>query len=189
MQVLASVMDAAPLPVFALDEDACYVYENEAGRAFLGYGPAELAGKHVTDLIAYDPALLMAAFEDLKRKGYFSGGVQYRHRDGGLRDADVNTFSHTISDGARVFVALVHPVPALRKMPEFLSASSAYALTGEEMRLLHLLADGFSDLQIADFLTETRAAVSGQVRSLLEKMKAPSRTHAVVLAIKDRILL
>jgi diguanylate cyclase (GGDEF)-like protein/PAS domain S-box-containing protein len=47
MERLANIVDAAPLPVFALDEDACYVYENEAGRAFLGYEPAELLGKNL----------------------------------------------------------------------------------------------------------------------------------------------
>ena len=190
MQKLASSMDAAPLPVFALDEDACYIYENEAGRIFLGYEPAEMAGKHITDLIVYDPGLLMAGFEDLKHKGYFSGGVRYRHRDGGLRDADVNTFGHTLTNSTSVFVALVHPVSAVRwRMPEVLPTNSTYGLTGEQMRLLQLLADGFSDPQIADFLSETRDGVSGQVRALLEKMKAPSRTQAVVLALKSRILL
>jgi PAS domain S-box-containing protein len=190
MQRLASSMDAAPLPVFALDEDACYIYENEAGRVFLGYEPAEIAGKHVTDLIVYDPSLLMVGFADLKHRGYFSGGVRYRHRDGELCDADVNTFAYTLTSGARVFVALVHPVLAVRwRAPEVLLGSPAYVLTGAEMRLLQLLADGFSDPQIADFLGETRDTVGGQVRALLEKMKAPSRTHAAVLAIKNRVLV
>jgi len=183
-------MDAAPLPVFALDEDACYIYENDAGRVFLGYEPAEIASKHITDLIVYDASSLMAGFEDLKHKGYFTGGVRYRHSDGGLRDADVNTFAHTLTDGTKIYVALVHPVSAAHwKMPEALPASSAFALTGEQMRLLQLLADGFSDTQIANFLDETPDAVSEQVRALLEEMNVPSRTHAVVLALKDRVLL
>jgi DNA-binding NarL/FixJ family response regulator len=57
------------------------------------------------------------------------------------------------------------------------------------MRLLQLLVGGFSDAQIADFRAETRDTVGGQVRALLEKMEAPSRTHAVVLAITNRVLL
>jgi PAS domain S-box-containing protein len=190
MHRLASVMDAAPGPVFVLDEDASYIYENEPGRIFLGYEPAEIAGKTITDLIVYDPRLLIAGFADLGQKGYFSGGVCYRHRDGSLRNADVNTFSHTLNDETRVFVALVHPVPEVRRrMPEVLPPNPVYGLTGKEMRLLQLLADGFSDEQIGRLLGGREDEVDQQVRVLLEKMHATSRTEAVVLALKKGVLL
>jgi PAS domain S-box-containing protein len=190
MQRLASIMDAAPGPVFVLNEDASYIYENEPGRIFLGYEPAEIAGKSITDLIVYDPRLLLAGFEDLKEKGYFSGAVRYRHRDGSPRDADVNTFGHTLDDGTRVFVALAHPVPAVRwRMPEVRPASSTYGLTGEETRLLQLIADGFSDPQISQILRVTNDAIGEQVQAILKKMNVPSRTHAAVRAFKERVLL
>ena len=62
MNELASVMDTVALPVFALDADAYYVYENEQAQDFLGYDPMAITEKHITDLIVYDPELLIAAF-------------------------------------------------------------------------------------------------------------------------------
>ena len=110
MNELASVMDTVSLPVFALDADAYYVYENELAQDFLGYDPVAITEKRITDLIVYDPVLLLSGFEGLRQRGYFSGGVRYRHRNSSLVDADVNTFRQTLADGTTVFVALVHPL-------------------------------------------------------------------------------
>jgi len=190
MNELASVMHMMGLPVFALDADGYYVYENELAQDFLGYEPADIAGRHITDLIVFDPPLLMAGFDGLRRRGYFCGGVRYRHRNGSLVDADVNTFRRTCSDGTPVFVALVHPLAAVRrKPPEVLQPSSEHGFTGEEMRLLLLLAEGFSNEQVARLLSEREDMIDQQVRVLLEKMPASSRTEAVVLALKQHILL
>jgi PAS domain S-box-containing protein len=190
MNELASVLNTMALPVFALDADGYYVYENEPARDFLGYDPTDIADRHITDLIVYDPVLLMAGFEGLKRKGYFSGGVRYRHRNGSLVDADVNTFRQTLRDGTSLFVALVHPLGAVRrKPPEVLAGNSELGLTGEEMRLLQLLAEGFSDERVVRLLGDREYAIDQQVRVLLQKMHASSRTEAVVLALRKHVLL
>ena len=190
MLELASIMKTVGVPVFALDVDAYYVYENELAQDFLGYDPEVISEKHITDLIVYEPSLLMAGFEGLKRRGYFSGRVRYKHRNGSLLEADVNTFRQTLTDGTTVFVALVHPSTGVRsKMPEVPLEDSEYRLTGEEVRLLHLLAEGLRDAEVARLLGEPEDAIGEQVRLVLEKMNASSRTHAVVLALKKRILL
>ena len=190
MLELASVMNTVTVPVFALDVDAYYVYENELAQDYLGYDPVVISEKHITDLIVYEPALLMAGFQGLKRRGYFSGRVRYKHRNGSLVDADVNTFRHTLADGTTVFVSLVHPLAGIRaKLPEVRLESSDYGLTGEEIRLLHLLAEGFPDAQVARLLGEPDDAIGEQVRLVLQKMNASSRTQAVVLALKKQVLL
>jgi DNA-binding CsgD family transcriptional regulator len=190
MNELARVMDTVALPVFALDADAYYVYENEQAQDFLGYDPMAITEKHITDLIVYDPALLIAAFDSLKRRGYFSGSVLYRHRNSSLVEANVNTFRQTLGDGTTVFVALAHPLAAVRRrLPEVVQATATHGLTGEEMRLLQLLADGFSDEQISQLLGDHERLIREQIRLLLEKMNASSRTQAVVLALKKRVLL
>jgi DNA-binding CsgD family transcriptional regulator len=183
-------MDTVSLPVFALDADAYYVYENALGQDFLGYDPVAITEKRITDLIQYDPMLLLSGFEGLRHRGYFSGRVRYRRRNGDLVDAEVNTFRQNLKDGRTVFVALVHPLAAVRqRSPELQQARSEHGLTGEEMRLLQLLAEGFSDEQVARLLSEREDAIDEQVRVLLEKMHATSRTEAVVLALKKHILL
>src|SRR5688572_28871036 len=165
MLELASFMNTVAVPVFALDVDAYYVYENELAQDFLGYAPGVISEKHITDLIVYDPVLLMAGFQGLKRRGYFSGRVRYKHRNGSLVDADVNTFRQTLADGTTVFVALVHPSTGVRsKLPEVPLEGSEYGLAGEEVRLLQLLAEGLRDAEVARLLGEPEDAIGEQIR-------------------------
>ena len=190
MERLTSVMDAASIPVFAADEDMHYVYENEAAERFLGYDRTEIIGKRLTDLVDYDPRLTTASFERLRRTGHLSGRVRYRHRDGSLRDAGVNAFEQTLSDGRTVLVSLVHPLHQLRdQLSGVLRGNSEYGFTSDQMRLLHLLADGFSDGPIASLLGHTEGDVAEQVQEIVVTMKVASRTEAVVLALKKHVVL
>jgi PAS domain S-box-containing protein len=189
MMELATVMDAVPVSVLASDADGYYVYASEAAGRFLGYEPAEIVGKHITDLIAYDPRLIMANFERLKQKGHLSGRTRYRHTDGSLLQADVNIFGHILGEDTRVFVSLIHPLPqggAALPQPE---TNVDIGLTDAERRLLLLLAEGFSDVQVARVLGDPEDVIGEQVRLLLEKMNVSSRTQAAVLAIKKRVVL
>ena len=189
MNELTSVMDNVAVPVFVLNADGYYVHQNQPAQDFLGYAPTAMTGKHITDLIVYDPILLMAGFEGLKRKGYFSGGVRYRHRDGRLVDANVNTFRYAPTDGTSIFITLADPLPGGRPwLPEPVQ-SSGHGLTAEEMRLLMLLASGFSDAQIARLQDSDADDVELRVQELLRMLDASSRTEAVVLALKKRVLL
>jgi len=187
---LMTVMDAAPLPVFAADEDMYYVYENAAAERFLGYNRAEIVGKRLTDLVIYNPRLTTASFESLRRSRHFSGRVQYKHRDGSLRAADVNAFAQTLPDNTTLRVYLVHPVDSvLGEMTPVLHARSEYGFTSDQMRLLQLIADGFSDEAISVLLGLTEDEVATQIREVLAKMSVASRTEAAVVAIKKGVLL
>ena len=73
-----------------------------------------------------------------------------------------------------------------RPRPE---ASVDPGLTYEEVRLLYLLADGFSNDQVARVIEDSEDAIVRLVQVLLEKMNAKSRTEAVVLAFKKRVIL
>jgi PAS domain S-box-containing protein len=183
-------MDHAPLPVMASNEDGYYVYQNAAAQQFLGYEPAEIIGKHLADVLAYDRQLITMTLERLKQRGHLSGRARYRHAEGSLREADVNFFGQALTDGTRVFVSLAHPLPAVSAaLPGLLESGTNYGLTDAEMRLLQLIADGFSDEPIAILLGVTQEAVAQQVQGVMAKMMAASRTEAAVLALKNRVLL
>jgi len=187
---LSIVMGRTPVPVLASNEDGYYICENEAAQRFLGYEPAEVIGKHLTDLLAYDPQLIMMTFETLKQRGHMSGRARYRHADGSLCEADVNIFSQVLTNGTRAFVSLAHPLPTLSAgLPELLETRTSYGLTDAEMRVLQLMAEGFSDEPIAILLGSTEEAVALQIQGVLAKLKAHSRTEAAVLALKNRVLL
>ncbi|HXV62278.1 MAG TPA: response regulator transcription factor [Vicinamibacteria bacterium] len=62
------------------------------------------------------------------------------------------------------------------------------ALTPAEIQVLHLIAAGNANKQIADRLGTTEDTVKGRVRSILSKLGANDRTHAVTIALKRGII-
>jgi DNA-binding NarL/FixJ family response regulator len=58
------------------------------------------------------------------------------------------------------------------------------ALTSRELAVLSLIAQGNSNKAIGDVLEIAEDTVKGHVKSILSKMNANDRTHAVALAIK-----
>ena len=61
-------------------------------------------------------------------------------------------------------------------------------LSPAEVRVLHLIAEGNTNKQIATQLSVTEDAVKGQVRNILSKLGANDRTHAVTIALKRGFL-
>ena len=66
--------------------------------------------------------------------------------------------------------------------------ANLYNLTYRELAILHLIADGQSDKQIADSLGVSIYTVNKHVGNILGKMMAASRTEAGVRAIREGIV-
>jgi DNA-binding NarL/FixJ family response regulator len=58
------------------------------------------------------------------------------------------------------------------------------SLTQREIEVLKLVAGGCSNKVVADRLRITEDTVKGHVRSIMEKLKANDRTHAVTIALQ-----
>jgi DNA-binding NarL/FixJ family response regulator len=61
-------------------------------------------------------------------------------------------------------------------------------LTPAEVAVLHLIADGNANKQIADRLGVTEDTVKGRVKSILAKLDANDRTHAAIIGVKRGII-
>lgn len=61
-------------------------------------------------------------------------------------------------------------------------------LTGDELKVLRLIAEGLSNRQIAGKLGISALSVRAQVNSTKEKLGASSRTQAVIIAIRNKLL-
>ncbi|MDO9404849.1 MAG: response regulator transcription factor [Polaromonas sp.] len=83
---------------------------------------------------------------------------------------------HSLSRGARFISSAVS-----RSLADSLTRQ---ALTVRETEVLQLLAIGFCNKLIADQLAISVGTVKAHVRSVLEKLAATSRTHAVVVAVE-----
>jgi DNA-binding NarL/FixJ family response regulator len=62
------------------------------------------------------------------------------------------------------------------------------ALTAREIDVLRLIADGNANKLIGDQLSITEETVKGYVKSILSKLGASDRTHAVTVALKRGII-
>ena len=62
------------------------------------------------------------------------------------------------------------------------------ALTPGEVSVLRLIAAGNANKQIADQLSITEDTVKGRVKSILSKLDANDRTHAVMIGVKRGII-
>ena len=62
------------------------------------------------------------------------------------------------------------------------------ALSPVEVRVLRLIAEGHSNKEIAAHLSATEEGIRSHVRSILSKLDANDRTHAVVIALKRGII-
>ena len=65
---------------------------------------------------------------------------------------------------------------------------SAYGLTFRELTVLHLVAAGRADKQIANELGIRPHTASRHVKNILSKMKATSRTDAGVRAVREKLI-
>ena len=65
---------------------------------------------------------------------------------------------------------------------------SDQALTPAEIVVLKLIADGNANKEIADQLSVTEDTIKGRVKSILAKLEANDRTHAVMIGLKRGII-
>jgi DNA-binding NarL/FixJ family response regulator len=61
-------------------------------------------------------------------------------------------------------------------------------LTSREIEVLHLIASGKANKLIGSDLSITEETVKGHVKSILSKLGASDRTHAVTIALKRGII-
>jgi DNA-binding NarL/FixJ family response regulator len=71
---------------------------------------------------------------------------------------------------------------------ELASHLTSDALSSREIEVLRLVGDGCSNKIVADHLKISEDTVKGHMRSILSKLNANDRTHAVMIAVKRGFL-
>jgi NarL family two-component system response regulator LiaR len=110
-----------------------------------------------------------------------------------LKDADAETVLHAIHAASRC-EAILHPRIAQRLMAEVTAPTSARdhdpaaGLTPREMEVLHLVAQGRSNAEIAAELVVTERTVKAHVSNLLSKLHLSDRTQAAVYAWREGLM-
>jgi NarL family two-component system response regulator LiaR len=108
-----------------------------------------------------------------------------------LKDADAETVLDAIHAASRG-EAVLHPRIARRLMMEVTSPprqrDPAAELTPREMEVLHLIAEGQSNAEIAAALFITERTVKAHVSNLLGKLHLSDRTQAAVYAWREGLM-
>ena len=74
-------------------------------------------------------------------------------------------------------------------MAEFVAGKgTADILTPREREILQLLADGMSNVDVADKLFISQETVKSHVRHILAKLEAETRTQAVAIALREAMI-
>lgn len=108
-----------------------------------------------------------------------------------LKDADAVTVVGAIESAHRG-EAILHPRIARRLMAEVTAPTRGQEavtdLTGREMEVLHLIAQGLPNAEIAERLVITERTVKAHVSNLLGKLHLSDRTQAAVYAWREGLM-
>lgn len=108
-----------------------------------------------------------------------------------LKDANAETVLNGIIAASRG-EAILHPRIAQRLMAEVSSPTQGHdpsaGLTAREMDVLHLIAQGHSNAEIAANLVITERTVKAHVSNLLGKLHLSDRTQAAIYAWREGLM-
>ncbi len=187
--------------------DGAIVYTNPSFEQLFGYGRREMLGKHVSSVNAPTDKSPEETAEEiitaLDSDGVWSGEILNIKKDGTLFwcHANVSAFDHT--EHGNVWVSYHLDITerkeaeqALQQLREELEIKveadvlrgNSYGLTFRELTVLHLVAAGRADKEIAGELGISPDTARQHVRNIRSKMHAPSRTDAGVRAVREGII-
>lgn len=189
--VLAAAVDAGPAAILVTDRDTRFVAANRAACHILGYSLAELLELAIADIaVEAGAAELMQAglIHGTERRGL----APVKSSNGST--ILVRYFAREVGDGRHyvtIFVPrrVIHPeasaqVDAARRP----RSRDRRTLSTREFEILALLAEGMENDEIARSLHLAPDTVKAHVSKVLQKLGARSRTHAVVLALRDGLI-
>ena len=104
-----------------------------------------------------------------------------------LKDTQAEALCQAIKAAAAGQVQLT-PRAAARLMQAVSTPESPEALTERETEVLRLLAQGYSNKQIAHRLNNTEKTIKTHVSRILSKLGVQSRTHATLYAIRTSLV-
>jgi len=195
-----------PSMYFTVDARGTVLSVNEFGAEQLGYAPEELAGSPVLEVffeedkkeiarqlqLCIDTPGKMAHWEC--RKVRKDGAVLWV-KEAARATLDVN--------GELIVLIVCEDITERRRMEEELRKAReelegkverqmqrgrTYGLTFRELTVLHLVAAGNSDREMADKLGISPLTVSKHVANILNKMGASSRSEASARAVRELLL-
>jgi NarL family two-component system response regulator LiaR len=151
-----------------------------------------LATRQIRQASPHTQVVVLTSFsqDELLFAAVKAGAISYL-----LKDTDAENLLHTLLAASRG-EAVLHPRVARRLMAEISTPTKGQdakeklveALTERELEVLHLIAQGMSNADIAGKLVITERTVKAHVSNLLGKLSLSDRTQAAVYAWREGII-
>jgi PAS domain S-box-containing protein len=183
--------------IVVLDSNLDVIYESPSASRIVGYKPGEFAGKDTLSIIHPDDMSKIA--HRLTKLVQATGDTSYtqlrvRHKDGTHRIIDVVANNLTHNPAVKGVVISYRDITGRSKEEgawaeqAALAIAKEYLLTEKEQRVLILLAEGQSNVRIAEQLMISPSTVRFHVSSIFSKLGVTSRTEAVAMALRRHII-
>jgi PAS domain S-box-containing protein len=183
--------------IIILDSNLDVIYESPSAARILGYESGEFAGKDTLSIVhpddmsktAHRLTKLVQTPGDTAR-----AQLRARHKDGTWRIVEA-VANNLINVPAVKGVVINYRDISGRSGEEgawteraVLAMAEEYLLTEREQMVLALIAEGQSNLQIAEQLMVSHSTVRFHVSSIFSKLGVTSRTEAVALALRRHMI-
>jgi DNA-binding NarL/FixJ family response regulator len=154
------------------------------------------AGKLISSLVPKTKVLMLSIHDDDEKiiSALRAGAVGYILKDADQKDF-IDIIRHTyqgksVSSPYLAHLTLQRNARAPHnnseedKKKEF---AEKYALTEQELKLLHLLAEGLSNEEMSRLVNLSRETIKMHLKALFRKLQVKNRTEAAVLAVRDAL--
>ena len=196
-------LDRIGSAAFWMDADGKFVYVNEAACRLVKYTREELLSMYVSDLNPdYPTDVWPDTWKAIKERGSYTFEARFRSKDGSIFPADI-TVNYLKSGGGEYNCSFVRDITERKeaeeerqrardelegKVERQMLRKNPYGLTFRELTVLHHVAAGKTDKEIAAELGISPLTAQNHVASILRKMDASSRTAAGVRAVRDGLV-
>ena len=195
-----------PSMYFTVDAGGTVLSVNQFGAEQLGYAVDELVGKPVLDVFYEEDKaevreqLALCAGSPGKMANWEFRKVRKNGEVIWVKEAARATVD---TNGETIVLIVCEDITERRRMEEELQKAReelegqveqqmqrgrAYGLTFRELTVLHLVAVGNSDREVAERLGISPLTVSKHVANILSKMGASSRSEAAARAVRESVL-
>ncbi len=137
------------------------------------------------------PVLMLTTFDDHE---LVNGAMRAGAKGYLLKDVSLETLVDTITQ-IKNGKTLIQPAVTEKVLQglkglnvEFESIENPEPLTEKEVEILHLIAAGYSNKEIADAMFKSTGTIKNQVSSVMAKLGVRDRTRAVLKALEQGVL-
>lgn len=172
-------------PMVLLDAQRRHVEGNGAYVKLLGYGPRELAGRHVYEFVDGGPLKTEAQWRALLEQDQFADHAVMIAKDGSKIAVEFAGHPEVVTGHRLVLFVVLRSAAGVRLRRETGTPSDGTALTPRELEVVGLVASGLTANEIASELHIAGHTVNAHVRNAMAKLEVRSRAQLVARVLGE----